>query len=68
LAKELFSQDLKPLFLHQQNHITMAEMQQYGVEIELGAEVAEGIYSNLVLITHSTSEFIIDFANVMPGM
>ncbi|MBO5188111.1 MAG: DUF3467 domain-containing protein [Alistipes sp.] len=46
----------------------MAEMQQYGVEIELDAQVAEGIYSNLVLITHSTSEFIIDFANVMPGM
>ncbi len=46
----------------------MGEMQQYGVEIELDAQVAEGVYSNLVLITHSTSEFIVDFANVMPGM
>ena len=46
----------------------MAEMQQYGVEIELDAQVAEGIYSNLVLITHSTSEFIIDFATVLPGL
>ncbi len=46
----------------------MAEMQQYGVEIELDAQVAEGVYSNLAVITHSTSEFILDFASVMPGM
>ena len=46
----------------------MGEMQQHGVEIELDAQVAEGVYSNLVLITHSTSEFIVDFASVMPGM
>lgn len=46
----------------------MGEMQQYGVELELDAQVAEGIYSNLVLITHSNSEFIIDFASMMPGM
>lgn len=43
-------------------------MQQYGVEIELDAQVGEGVYSNLALITHSTSEFILDFATVMPGL
>ncbi len=46
----------------------MADMQQYGVEIELDAQIGEGVYSNLAVITHSTSEFILDFASVMPGM
>lgn len=46
----------------------MSDMQQYGVEIELDAQVGEGVYSNLALITHSTSEFILDFATVMPGL
>ena len=34
----------------------------------INPEVAEGTYSNLALITHSTSDFILDFACVMPGM
>ncbi len=46
----------------------MAETQPAGIEIELGETVAEGIYSNLVLINHSTSEFVMDFATMMPGM
>ena len=46
----------------------MSDMQQYGVEIERDAQVGEGVYSNLALITHSTSEFILDFATVMPGL
>ena len=37
------------------------------INIELGEEQAEGIYSNLVLITHSPAEFIFDFARVVPG-
>jgi hypothetical protein len=37
------------------------------VKIELGEQEAEGIYSNLVLLTHSASEFILDFARVLPG-
>lgn len=37
------------------------------LNIELGEEVAQGTYSNLAIITHSTSEFIIDFVSVMPG-
>lgn len=39
-----------------------------GIEIELSAQVAEGTYSNLAVITHSTSEFVIDFIRVMPGL
>ena len=38
------------------------------LNIELSEEIAEGIYSNLAIISHSTSEFVIDFIKVMPGM
>lgn len=38
------------------------------LNIELSAEVAEGTYSNLAIITHSHSEFIVDFINMMPGI
>lgn len=37
------------------------------LNVELGEQESHGIYSNLVLISHSASEFIIDFARVMPG-
>ena len=38
------------------------------IDIALSDEVAEGIYSNLAVITHSHSEFILDFVSLMPGM
>lgn len=38
------------------------------VQVQLGEKEAEGIYSNLVLISHSTSEFILDFARMLPGV
>ena len=38
------------------------------LNIELSEEVAEGIYSNLAIITHSHSEFALDFIKVMPGI
>ena len=38
------------------------------IKIELMEEIAEGIYSNLAVITHSHSEFIVDFIRLMPGM
>lgn len=37
------------------------------LNIELSAEVAEGIYSNLAIISHSSSEFVVDFVRIMPG-
>lgn len=43
------------------------QIQQGQVEIELPEEEATGTYSNLVMITHSASEFILDFIAVMPG-
>ncbi len=44
------------------------EGQDGQLNIELNEEVAEGIYSNLALITHSNSEFVVDFIKVMPGV
>lgn len=41
---------------------------QNQLNIELSEEVAEGTYSNLAIITHSNSEFVIDFIKVMPGV
>ncbi|MCX7697047.1 MAG: DUF3467 domain-containing protein [Bacteroidales bacterium] len=38
------------------------------INIELSADVAEGTYSNLVIISHSFAEFILDFVNIMPGV
>ncbi len=38
------------------------------INIEINDEIAQGIYSNLAVITHSSSEFIIDFVRVMPGI
>jgi hypothetical protein len=39
-----------------------------GLNIELNDEVAQGVYSNLAVISHSTSEFIVDFVRMMPGI
>jgi len=45
----------------------LAQVPPQQINIELGENEAEGIYSNLVLITHSPAEFIFDFARVLPG-
>ena len=38
------------------------------INVELSDEVAEGIYSNLAMIAHSQSEFVVDFIRLMPGV
>ena len=38
------------------------------LQIELKDDVAQGTYVNLAIITHSSSEFIVDFVRVMPGL
>jgi hypothetical protein len=38
------------------------------INIELEEKIAQGVYSNLAIISHSNSEFIIDFVRVMPGI
>ena len=39
-----------------------------GLNIELTEEVAQGVYSNLAIINHSPSEFVVDFIQMMPGV
>ena len=46
----------------------MAEIQKQGIDIDLSEDIAEGNYSNLAIISHSTSEFILDFATILPGL
>ena len=38
------------------------------IDIAVSDEVAEGTYANLAIITHSSSEFILDFVSIMPDM
>lgn len=48
----------------------MAENKNKGnqLNIELPEDVAEGIYSNLAIISHSNSEFIVDFVRLLPNV
>jgi len=46
----------------------MNEIPNQELNIELNDEVAEGVFSNLALINHAPTEFVIDFIQVMPGM
>jgi hypothetical protein len=45
----------------------MSGEQQRTVNIEIGDKEWEGIYSNFVIITNSPSEFVLDFARMLPG-
>jgi hypothetical protein len=45
----------------------MPEQDANQLNIEISEEIAEGQYANLAIITHSHSEFVLDFVNVMPG-
>lgn len=44
------------------------EQKKQEMQLELTPEVAEGVYSNMAVIAHSPSEFVLDFVRVMPGM
>nr|WP_294795859.1 DUF3467 domain-containing protein [uncultured Mucilaginibacter sp.] len=46
----------------------MEEQFDNQLNIELSEEIAEGVYSNLAIVTHSTAEFVVDFIRVMPGV
>ena len=43
------------------------DSKQGQINIELDEKIAEGTYSNLAIINHSVSEFVVDFINIMPG-
>jgi hypothetical protein len=38
------------------------------INVELSEEMAEGVYSNLAMIAHSNSEFVLDFIRLLPGV
>ena len=38
------------------------------ISIDISESVADGVYSNLAIISHSPSEFVIDFAQIVPAM
>ena len=42
--------------------------QQEQINIELDEKIAEVIYSNLAIINHSSSECVLDFVSIMPGI
>jgi hypothetical protein len=44
------------------------DMKPQEIQIELGEKEAEGIYSNLAIISHSPAEFVIDFTRILPGV
>ena len=41
---------------------------QNQINIELKEDIAQGVYSNLAIISHSSSEFVLDFIRIMPGI
>ena len=43
-------------------------MPEQKIDINLPEEVSQGVYSNLAIISHSNSEFIVDFVSMMPGV
>ena len=42
--------------------------QQGQLQFELPQDIAQGEYANFAIISHSSSDFVIDFARVMPGI
>lgn len=42
--------------------------EQQGLQIELPQNVAQGEYANFAIITHGSSDFVLDFARVLPGV
>ena len=46
----------------------MSEMKQVGIDLELDEITAQGHYSNLAIISHSATEFVVDFAAMLPGV
>ncbi len=43
-------------------------MPEQKIDINLPEEISQGVYSNLAIISHSNSEFILDFVSMLPGV
>ncbi|MBQ9093777.1 MAG: DUF3467 domain-containing protein [Prevotella sp.] len=46
----------------------MEKNNQQQMQLEIQPDVALGHYSNFAVISHSSSEFIVDFATMLPAM
>ncbi len=46
----------------------MSENSKKSIDLELDEATAQGHYANLAIISHSASEFVLDFAAIMPGV
>ncbi len=46
----------------------MEEQKDNKLDIEINPDVAEGVYSNLAVISHSSTEFVVDFLQMLPGL
>jgi hypothetical protein len=46
----------------------MEENNNNQLNIELTEDVAEGVYTNLAIISHSNAEFVLDFVRILPGV
>ena len=55
-------------YLNNKNFNNMDNQNQQGYPLEITPELALGLYSNFVMISHSTSDFILDFAQALPGL
>lgn len=44
------------------------DLPEQQINVEIAEEIAGGIYSNLAIINHSPSEFVVDYLQIMPGM
>lgn len=45
----------------------MANKEQQNLKLNINAEVAQGVYSNLVVVSHGPTEMVLDFAQMLPG-
>ena len=46
----------------------MAENKEQKMDLSISEEVAQGVYSNLAILSHSENEFFVDFASLSPGI
>lgn len=58
----------RPKFVSDKTFTAMAEIKKMGIDLQLEDTVAQGEYANLAIISHSSSEFVLDFAALMPGV
>ncbi|MBQ9545773.1 MAG: DUF3467 domain-containing protein [Bacteroidales bacterium] len=47
--------------------MSQQETKKQNLNIDITPEVAQGVYSNLAVISHSPTEILLDFAQIMPG-